>query len=54
MKDVGAMPLLHQSDNIFIAGAHGMAGSAISRALRRAGYGDPAKGRNTSTQRVSN
>ena len=44
MTNVGAMPLLHQSDNIFIAGARGMAGSAISRALTRKGYGDPAKG----------
>ena len=44
MTNVGAMPLLHQSDNIFIAGARGMAGSAISRALTRKGYGDPTKG----------
>lgn len=32
------MALLHPSDRIFIAGARGMAGSAISRALTRAGY----------------
>ncbi|WP_186595973.1 GDP-L-fucose synthase [Synechococcus sp. PROS-7-1] len=32
------MALLRPSDRIFIAGARGMAGSAISRALTRAGY----------------
>ena len=36
--------LIKPSDRIFVAGAHGMAGSAIVRALRRSGYGDPAKG----------
>ena len=44
MKDTVDLPLLRQSDKIFIAGARGMAGSAISRALTRNGYGDPAKG----------
>ena len=44
MKDAASKALLHPSDKIFIAGAHGMAGSAISRALRRAGYGDQAQG----------
>ena len=36
--------LLQQCDRVFVAGARGMAGSAIVRALRRRGYGDPAKG----------
>jgi len=34
------MALLSPSDNIFVAGGHGMAGSAISRALKGKGYGD--------------
>ncbi len=38
------MCLIQPSDRIFVAGARGMAGSAIVRALRRSGYGDPAKG----------
>ena len=44
MKNTASKSLLHPNDKIFIAGAHGMAGSAISRALRRAGYGDQAQG----------
>ena len=36
------MSLLRPSDSIFIAGARGMAGSAICRALRRKAYGDPS------------
>ena len=39
-----AMPLIQQSDRFFVAGARGMAGSAIVRALQRSTYGDPAKG----------
>ena len=38
MTPSAAMALLRPSDRIFIAGARGMAGSAISRALSRAGY----------------
>ena len=37
-------PLLHPTDRIHVAGHRGMAGSAIGRALQRAGYGDPAQG----------
>ena len=44
MTNAAAMSLLSPSDSIFIAGARGMAGSAISRALTRKGYGDPARG----------
>ena len=44
MTDAVAMSLIHPSDRIFIAGARGMAGSAISRALTRKGYGDPTQG----------
>ena len=36
--------LLKADDSFFIAGARGMAGSAICRALRDRGFGDPAKG----------
>ena len=36
--------LIQQDDRFFVAGARGMAGSAIVRALKRSGYGDPAKG----------
>ena len=39
-----AMPLIQPSDRFFVAGARGMAGSAIVRALQRSGYGDPAQG----------
>ena len=39
-----AMNLIQTSDRIFVAGASGMAGSAIVRALKRNGYGDSAKG----------
>ena len=39
-----AMLLIQPSDRFFVAGARGMAGSAIVRALRRSGYGDPAQG----------
>ena len=38
------MKLIKPSDHIFIAGARGMAGSAIVRALKRNGYGMHAKG----------
>ena len=37
------MRLIQPSDRIFVAGARGMAGSAIVRALKRSGYGDPAQ-----------
>ena len=36
--------LIHPSDKIFVAGARGMAGGAIVRALKRSGYGYPAQG----------
>ena len=39
-----AMSLIQPSDRFFVAGARGMAGSAIVRALRRKSYGDPAQG----------
>ena len=39
-----AMLLIQPSDRFFVAGARGMAGSAIVRALQRSGYGDPAQG----------
>ena len=39
-----AMRLIQPSDRFFVAGARGMAGSAIVRALLRRGYGDPAQG----------
>ena len=35
------MSLIKPSDRIFVAGARGMAGSAITRALKRSGYGNP-------------
>ena len=38
------MRLIQPSDRFFVAGARGMAGSAIVRALKRSGYGDPAQG----------
>ena len=38
------MRLIKPSDRFFVAGARGMAGSAIVRALQRSGYGDPVKG----------
>ena len=38
------MRLIQPSDRVFIAGARGMAGSAIVRALKRSGYGDPDQG----------
>ena len=44
MTDAASMCLLRPSDRIFIAGARGMAGSAICRALMRKCYGDPTKG----------
>ena len=37
-------PLIHPTDRIFVAGHRGMAGGAICRALRRAGYGNPDQG----------
>jgi len=36
--------LIQPNDRFFVAGARGMAGSAIVRALKRSGYGDPAEG----------
>ena len=39
-----AMRLIQPSDRFFVAGARGMAGSAIVRALQRSGYGDPNQG----------
>ena len=36
--------LITPADRIFVAGARGMAGSAICRALQAKGYGDPANG----------
>tara|TARA_B100000674_G_C37912192_1_gene949141 strand:+ start:49 stop:1068 length:1020 start_codon:yes stop_codon:yes gene_type:complete len=39
-----ALSLIYPSDRFFVAGARGMAGSAIVRALQRNGYGDPAQG----------
>jgi GDP-L-fucose synthase len=41
--DPGAR-LLTPADRVFVAGHRGMAGSAIGRALQRAGYGDAAQG----------
>ena len=38
------MRLIKQNDRFFIAGASGMAGSAIVRALKRSGYGDDKQG----------
>ena len=38
------MSLIKPSDRFFVAGARGMAGSAIVRALQRRGYGDPDQG----------
>ena len=39
-----AMHLIQPSDRFFVAGARGMAGSAVVRAIQRSGYGDPAQG----------
>ena len=39
-----ATRLIKPNDRFFVAGARGMAGSAIVRALRRSGYGDPTQG----------
>ena len=39
-----ATRLITPADRIFVAGHRGMAGSAICRALQRAGYGDPSVG----------
>ena len=36
--------LISANDRIFVAGARGMAGSAVVRALKRAGYGDESRG----------
>ena len=38
------MSLIQPSDRFFVASARGMAGSAIVRALRSRGYGNPAQG----------
>ena len=35
--------LIKENDSIFVAGANGMAGSSICRALKANGYGDEAK-----------
>ena len=37
------LPLLNSNDQIFVAGASGMAGGAIVRSLERAGYGQSAR-----------
>ena len=39
-----AMQLIQPNDRFFVAGARGMAGSAIVRALKKCGYGKPSKG----------
>ena len=36
--------LINPQDRFFVAGASGMAGSAIVRALKKKGYGDSSKG----------
>ena len=41
---MGASKLLRSDDRIYVAGHGGMAGSAICRALQRAGYGDAGAG----------
>ena len=38
------MQLIQPNDRFFVAGARGMAGSAIVRALKKCGYGKPSKG----------
>ena len=38
------LKLIYPNDRFFVAGAHGMAGSAIVRALQRNGYGNPEQG----------
>ena len=38
------MCLIKPSDRFFVAGSRGMAGSAILRALKRSGYGNPMRG----------
>ena len=50
MKKPCQMRLIQPSDRFFVAGARGMAGSAIVRALKRSGYGDPAKEESCSPQ----
>ena len=44
MKGILEMLLIQPNDRIFVAGARGMAGSAIVRALKRNGYGNPTQG----------
>ena len=39
-----APPLISPADRIYVAGHRGMAGSAILRALRARGYGEPSRG----------
>ena len=39
-----AMPLIRKSDRFFVAGASGMVGSAVVRALKRSCYGEPSLG----------
>jgi len=42
--NISNRPLIHPTDRIFVAGHRGMAGGAICRALRSAGYGNPDQG----------
>jgi GDP-L-fucose synthase len=44
MTPFSSMRLITPTDRIYVAGHRGMAGSAICRALQRAGYGNPEQG----------
>jgi GDP-L-fucose synthase len=44
MTPSSSMRLITPADRIYVAGHRGMAGSAICRALQRAGYGNPEQG----------